>query len=392
MSTSQKVTNVLVYVAVSAAIALLVSGMTTRQWMKADSEVHGNFTYKRLFFGVDINIDVHSGLKSCCMEMNIDLDLSRINPKIHGMVKRFLAKVPTRMAECVYATDTTTSSQIDADLWHALRHFKHIFVCMTIGLVALCSSLIALMVKSYSHFRSKFEPRKTNNNSLISIVLMMISAMPIAVAVVIAHRELHGQARFVDLGINHYEAKFISTLPFAPKPTKPPTTPLLTTVKPTTPFIETTNAPTNDNVEEDNLRSRRDSDNEELIKTPDTSNSSATLRPVTKSQRKSRRKSSSRRRKPRRRRRKGKKHDPMKDVHRILDHGREVLKSDIVKDWSYWLVIAGLSSLVFAILVALVEMYCEQSAYSSAGSDTSSNRLVVDGVFDMPEKAPLTDV
>merc|ERR1712048_773108 len=131
--------------------------------------------------------------------------------------QKFQSFLPAmQMEECIDATDDFPEDEFNPELWHSLRHFKHIFVCLTIGSIALCSSLFALIARSCLY--SKENERKS---FWVPTFLMTLSAMPITVAVVIAQQELHGHATFVELGIDHYQAKLVKQLPFTPETTTP---------------------------------------------------------------------------------------------------------------------------------------------------------------------------
>jgi len=431
MSALQKFVSACVLIFVAAAIALCVSGIATQHWLKVDTQFQGNFTFHRMLFKLDVDIEAHTGLRQCCLKTNIDVDLSRVPPLMLDIVKRAINKMPTKTNECVHADNTTNT--IDSSLSRSLVHFKHIFVCLVLGLVAMCSAFIALTVKTFSARCRKIESQKSARSAVISIVLMVIAAMPIAVAVIIGHTEMHGEAEFVDLGITHYENKFIDTLPFAPKPSLPPTTPK-PTLPPTVPSVDDDS---DDDWDDDDWSDDDWDDDDSAVATeqqatPESSVEITTPLPTTKSampitaktepssdaaprrtvgaavtvsslkttispsgvaSSKLAAKESSRVRRAARRkssRRRRKRHDPMIDVRRILAKGRRNIKADLEKSHSYSLIIAGLFVLLLAVCGALIEL-CLEHRPSTAGSDTSSNRLVMEDGYDLSEKVRMED-
>ena len=177
-----------VFITIVASMSLIGFGMLTSHWMTSETQnkfklnfpvLGGIFT---VYFDTNVNVDVKMALTKACFEatLNGDLNLENIPSFWHSMAQSAAdsymgGKPKTVTLKNCMDKETKFKGPDALKIKHSLRHFKHIFISLLLGMVLLLASFVIELVKSPCSTR-RYRSRKFH---LAAIILLLSSTIPL---------------------------------------------------------------------------------------------------------------------------------------------------------------------------------------------------------------------
>jgi len=174
-------------VSLLVAMALCIAGTTTTSWLTGKTSVPMSIPVMSFLKAeIQSDMDIEFGLYKACYENQIKI----LGPKL---ILMFVQNAPKSKRICMGKDDLSElTDKQRANIKRDMKPFKNTLICMIVGLIVLGVAFGVAVVKSPCVSIS------TKKSMLIvSICLMFISAGMILSGVLIAHKQIHGEAKFI---------------------------------------------------------------------------------------------------------------------------------------------------------------------------------------------------